>query len=59
MSGEIHHQLANSRADYLVTLPPLLAKVQEAIGHLDIQVILLGGFSFSLTVLFKMILIFL
>ena len=38
LSGEIHHQLANSKADYLVTLPPMLSKVQEAIGHLDIQV---------------------
>ena len=36
--GEIHHQLANSGADYLVTLPLLLGKVQEAIGNLDIQV---------------------
>jgi len=41
-AGEIHHQLANSGADYLVTLPILLSKVQEAIGQLDIQVVLAG-----------------
>jgi len=41
-AGEIHHQLANSKADYLVTLPLMLSKVQEAIGHLDIQVVLAG-----------------
>ena len=38
LSGEIHHQLANSKADYLVTLPLMLSKVQEAIGQLHIQV---------------------
>ena len=38
LPGEINLQLANSGADYLVTLPHLLSKVQEAIGHLNIQV---------------------
>ena len=38
LSGEIHHQLANSKADYLVTVPLLVSKVQEAIGQLHIQV---------------------
>jgi 4-coumarate--CoA ligase len=37
-AGEIRGQLVNSRARYIVTLPVLLAKVEEAVGDTDIQV---------------------
>ena len=41
-AGEIRGQLVNSEARYLITLPSLLGKVQEAIADTDIKVIL-GG----------------
>ena len=41
-AGEIRGQLVNSEARYVLTLPSLLGKVQEAIADTDIKVIL-GG----------------